>query len=214
MTDNKGIINIIEDLLGSGGSKALATAMLPLLRREGYVTFDAQNGFVLGDVPEGRWLEILAEAEPSVKRYEARMDGVVEKLDAEDLDEAKEAAEEWVREGSWSRTETLFLHACVVEIDNNGDETSHPVTVTLDPIEPSCAEGREHDWQAPFSIVGGIKEAPGTWGHGGGVTMQEVCVKCGCGRLIDTWAQDPETGEQGLRSVTYEEDKYALDVKK
>jgi hypothetical protein len=31
---------------------------------------------------------------------------------------------------------------------------------------------------------------------------------CGCARITDTWAQDPETGEQGLHEVRYEPDRY------
>lgn len=76
-------------------------------------------------------------------------------------------------------------------------------TATLHPIEPECDDG-EHKWESPVEIVGGIKENPGVWGHGGGVRIQEVCLKCGCGKLTDTWAQRLDTGEQGLRSITYD----------
>jgi hypothetical protein len=57
-------------------------------------------------------------------------------------------------------------------------------------------------------LVGGIEENPGVWGHGGGVVINEACVRCGCGRTTDTWAQDPSTGRQGLESVAYEEGAY------
>lgn len=37
---------------------------------------------------------------------------------------------------------------------------------------------------------------------------------CGCGKLTDTWAQDPCDGEQGLTSVSYEARKYAEDIQR
>lgn len=85
------------------------------------------------------------------------------------------------------------------------------VTVTMGPDEPECT-GAKHDWQSPIEIVGGIKENPGVWGHGGGVIITECCMHCGCKRTTDTWAQRPDTGEQGLESVTYEPGAYAEEI--
>jgi hypothetical protein len=92
-------------------------------------------------------------------------------------------------------------------LDQEGDEVDRDrIAAAIDPgiaNQPACVDGEDHDWQSPIEIVGGIKENPGVWGHGGGVTIQEVCLRCGCGKCTDTWAQDPETGEQGLRSIKY-----------
>jgi len=85
-------------------------------------------------------------------------------------------------------------------------------TVQLDEDEPDCSHDDGHEWGAPHSIVGGIKENPGCWGHGGGVVCHEVCLRCGCGRKTDTWAQRPDTGEQGFTVVTHEEGEYAEQV--
>ena len=38
-----------------------------------------------------------------------------------------------------------------------------------------------------------------------------MCRHCACKRTTDTWAQNKETGEQGLRSVSYEEDAYTVE---
>ncbi len=142
--------------------------------------------------------------------YEARMDGAAETIEADSLEEAIQATEDWARDGDWGHNDTtIWVHAVLVETDADGD-TIHRIKVQIDPDEPRCEDGQEHDWQSPLDIVGGIKENPGVWGHGGGVTIQEVCLHCGCGKLTDTWAQDPETGEQGLNSVTYQPDKYAV----
>lgn len=80
---------------------------------------------------------------------------------------------------------------------------SESVTVAVDPDEPPCRAGHQHDWQSPHAIVGGSAENPGVRGHGGGVIITEACMVCGCGRRTDTWAANPATGEQGLESVTY-----------
>ncbi len=83
-------------------------------------------------------------------------------------------------------------------------EWSETYTIRVDVAEPRCA-GAAHDWQAPYDVVGGIEENPGVWGHGGGVIITAVCAHCGMYRVTDTWAQRRDTGEQGLRSVTYRE---------
>ena len=41
------------------------------------------------------------------------------------------------------------------------------------------------------------------YGHGGGVIITEVCRHCGRYQITDTWAQNPENGEQGLTSTEY-----------
>lgn len=147
-------------------------------------------------------------------KYEARMEGASEEITADTLAEAIEQAEEWARDGSWDTGEgTIWVHAHLIEMGDDGEEIErHSITVQIDPDEPDCTSDEGHDWQAPYEIVGGIKENPGVWGHGGGVTIQEACLHCGCGKLTDTWAQDPETGEQGLDSTAYQPDKYTDEV--
>lgn len=82
-------------------------------------------------------------------------------------------------------------------------------TVTLNAKEPNCLDDEIHDWQSPLSLVGGIESNPGTWGHGGGVIIVDVCLHCGCKRITDTWAQRRDTGEQGLESVSYEANAFS-----
>jgi len=79
-------------------------------------------------------------------------------------------------------------------------------SVEIQPTEPECCDG-DHEWESPIGVVGGIKENPGVWGHGGGVVIQELCVKCGCGKTTDTWAQSCH-GEQGLHAVSYTVGQY------
>lgn len=61
-------------------------------------------------------------------------------------------------------------------------------------LAPECVDGGEHDWRAPYGLVGGIVENPGVWGHGGGIVSTEYCFRCGCQMRSDTWAQDPSDG--------------------
>jgi hypothetical protein len=121
------------------------------------------------------------------------------------------AAQEYIDGGDWGETpSTVWYQIWTVELDGDSDPTDGTEThrITVDPPEPACRRGAEHKWEAPHRLVGGLLENPGVRGHGRGVTIDEVCVRCGCGRRTDTWAQDRSTGEQGLESVTYTPGEY------
>lgn len=114
---------------------------------------------------------------------------------------AEAAAQEYADSGEWDTTGgTVWIHVGIVPVDAPEDPRS--VTITIHPPEPKCTAA-EHDWRSPHSVVGGLHENPGVVGHGGGVVITEVCAHCGAYRITDTWAQDRETGEEGLRSVAY-----------
>ncbi len=124
------------------------------------------------------------------------------------------AAREYVETGDWGddRTETVWIDILVWE-EGETREDGEWHTITLDPEEPECNCEDGHDWQTPYSILGGMKENPGVWGPGGGVVYNEVCMHCGCQKQTDTWAQRPDTGEQGLYSVKYTAGHYAEELK-
>lgn len=137
-----------------------------------------------------------------------------------EFESGQEAAQDYVDTGEWNMDEEsescwITVWAWREGIDIDGDIVQvdrDSYTIRVDPDEPECSDGEDHDWQSPLEIVGGIKENPGVWGHGGGVVIQEVCMRCGCGKLIDTWAQDPQNGRQGLTSVSYEPGKYTNEI--
>lgn len=141
-----------------------------------------------------------------------------------EADTTQEAAQQYVDDGEWGEIEeTSWVNVRVTgpmpeppEFDDASTHDDEPdnewIKITLEPDEPECEDGEEHDWQSPIEIVGGIKENPGVWGHGGGVTMTSVCIHCGTERVIDTWAQDMSDGVQGLESTSYEANKYADEV--
>ena len=101
-----------------------------------------------------------------------------------------------------------WRHALVIQPDGemrwDCEVDEYAADVELAPPEPDCVGDGEHVWEAPYSIVGGIKENPGVSGHGGGVIIDEICRYCGAQRNTNTWAQGPG-GAQGYRSVAYTE---------
>lgn len=140
-------------------------------------------------------------------------------VECEGAESSEEAAEQYVEGGDWGdRAETSWVNvrgyrkgvSAYGRIERVGD--CHKITI--DAEEPKCCDGDDHDWRSPFRIVGGIKENPGVWGSGGGVVIDECCIRCGCKRVTDTWAQDMSDGEQGLTSVNYEESCYADDLER
>jgi hypothetical protein len=107
------------------------------------------------------------------------------------------------------------IGGCVTDLPGDADEYESPRDAAAEcerrrnPI-PDCVDGKGHDghdWQTPIEIVGGIVENPGCWGHGGGVILHHVCMRCGCERVEDTWANDDHGGH--TTRVTYEPGKHA-----
>jgi len=146
-------------------------------------------------------------------------DGSEQIINAADLSDAQEQARDWARGGDWnliSEDSTIWVTVDVSRtiVDGDGDEAwehAATVTVAIDPPEPECCVGgAEHDWQSPHALVGGLEENPGVRANGGGVIVIECCMRCGCQRTTDTWAQDPSSGRQGLTSVSYELGAYEL----
>jgi len=127
---------------------------------------------------------------------------------ADSSEEALDAARENCDRSNYSDSKgTLWIDVKAV-CDETGEEDED--TVTLYEGKPDCSES-EHDWQQSHELFGGCKQNPGVWGHGGGVVIHEVCAHCGCKKVTDTWAQRPDTGEQGLMSVSYEPEAFTVD---
>lgn len=152
------------------------------------------------------------EAKLQSKKYEVREEcGGSDILTLAAGEDIEARLNDWVGEGDYGdRSETVWVRAWYQELDADGDPVGDEVriTVTLEADVPECSpldasDECEHDWQSPLRVVGGIKENPGVYGHGGGVIITEVCCHCGTYRETDTWAQNSETGEQGLTSVKY-----------
>lgn len=124
----------------------------------------------------------------------------------------EDAAQKYVADGDWGpQTKTQFHNIQVIEVDGD-DLDAEDHLVSVDPDEPPCDDDGEHDWRSPYALLGGLKENPGVFGHGGGVVSTEICVRCGCARTTDTWAQCPSTGQQGLESIEYDLDDERLEI--
>lgn len=111
--------------------------------------------------------------------------GSEDEFDAESEDEAKELAEDWVRDGEWGTA------GAVVLVDATSDEDdSFVLTVEVEPDENAIdehdrehqASGHTHRWESPHDVVGGCTENPGVWALGGvHYGFLEVC-RCGAHR--------------------------------
>lgn len=124
------------------------------------------------------------------------------------LDDAIAEAERAGETGDYDTSHGTVWTEIYIHCPDTDDQEC--ITVQIDPEAPPCLDGGEHDWQAPHKLVGGSKENPGVWGHGAGLLIYEACLRCGCRRTTDTWAQRPDTGEQGLTSVRYEPGYYRV----
>lgn len=130
-------------------------------------------------------------------------------LSACSMQDALAEAESNVDRANYSDAEGTIWIDVYVCCEDTGEQ-SETSTITLDADEPECSES-EHDWQSPYDLLGGLKENPGVWGNGGGVVIKEVCMHCGCMRVTNTWAQRPDNGQQGLRSVSHEPGAFDAD---
>lgn len=77
--------------------------------------------------------------------------------------------------------------------------------IAINPTPPGCVNGHEHEWHAPFALVGGVADNPGVFSVPGssGTITKEVCKHCNCGKSTNTGARNPNTGHQNLTSVSY-----------
>lgn len=127
-------------------------------------------------------------------------------------DDHSSAAAAYVATGAWDeRASTWWCSVVVNELGADGHpdpDTEQRHTVPVEPLEPRCLDHLGHRWERPHRLVGGLVENPGVVGHGGGVIVTSVCVRCGCSRIVDTWATDPNTGRQGLTSTAYDQLAY------
>ena len=135
-----------------------------------------------------------------MEKYVISDEQVSETVEADSMEDALEQAREWLLGVEWGTSQgTIRVSATVT--GPHGEERE--AAVTIDPEEPECPEGDEHDWQRPHELVGGLEENPGVWGHGGGITSIDVCMRCGLRKLVDTWADDGHGGH--MESTRYEQ---------
>lgn len=136
-------------------------------------------------------------------RYELNDGMSCHSITAATTDAAEDEARRWIEGGDYMCPETprtTWVDCRITEVDADdapvdGGE-SWTVTVQIDPPAPACTSADGHAWQ---QVPDGVR------GHGGGVIACDYCGRCGAYRIIDTWAQRPDTGEQGLTSVRYED---------
>ena len=124
---------------------------------------------------------------------------------------AEAAAKEYVDTGDWGENDgTICIDVWVTPYSSGGvgghhleQQSSAKHRVEIEPPEPNCTSD-EHAWMSPVKVLGGLRENPGVWGHGGGVIIREVCARCGKYRKTDTWATNSSDGTN-YTCVSYED---------
>ena len=132
------------------------------------------------------WNNQLPDIDGEWEAYETRFrvwdDGNSEIIEAEDMDAAKETAEEIWQDGSWDNKIYIDVYIQQLDFDDEpiGDMDEIEVECGEEPPEPDCADGEEHEWESPHELVGGLTENPGVWSTGGTTYVTKtVCKNCG-----------------------------------
>jgi len=144
--------------------------------------------------------------------YDRTGSSVREYITAESLDDAIRQGREWIEAGDWPDGDGERLPCEVREVVRHPDGSidreatdageAHDCSGRLPARQaPECSDGEEHDWQSPYSVLGGVRENPGCWGSGhGSVRSTEVCARCGQYRTVDHGASD-SSGQQMTRTT-------------
>jgi len=111
----------------------------------------------------------------------------------DDYDDESTMSTLWIDVEAWRRG--IYANADGTPREGRVQVEYH--TVALNPDEPPCLDEQSHNWSDDEDLAGHVHSS------GGGVVYSEVCTACGWERETDTWAQRPDTGEQGLQSETY-----------
>jgi hypothetical protein len=89
---------------------------------------------------------------------------------------------EWQYEPDSERVVWVDVPADADTEDITDEQDSHDCSGEYAPEIPGCdaAEDGEHDWQADYDVVGGIRENPGVHSHGGTtMSFRTCCARCG-----------------------------------
>jgi hypothetical protein len=173
---------------------------------------DCPNGLALAalhaaqathDAAREAW---LASDEP--RDWEVRDDQAQDTLREVAPDDVEAEIEAWLTDGDWDTSEgPLYLTAYAYPIDPTTGEACAEGRVegevTIEQDAPACADGEDHEWRTPHSVLGGLADNPGVWGAGAGIVSREVCAHCGAYRVSESARQD---GSGGYHEATsYEE---------
>lgn len=143
------------------------------LNLDGETEFESQNN-QLPEI-EGGW-------EDYVQRFKIWDDVINEIIESDDIDCAMDYAEEKWQDGLWDEKQLIELYVQEIDWDDKpiGDVLTKYIEVGEDPAPPECYEAEDHEWCAPFDLVGGLKENPGVWSLGGTtIHTITVCLHCG-----------------------------------
>lgn len=112
-------------------------------------------------------------------------------IEALDADDALDKVDRLDASDYGDPTATIWIHQTAVNVFDADD--CETMRCAIDPTEPACADGHTHEWADHGPVRG----------HGGGMMYSVRCPHCGTTKTVDTWAQDPSDGTQGLTSIAY-----------
>lgn len=142
------------------------------------------------------------EPKANFRLFDRTGGGVNEDIYAESMEAAIEAGREWIEAGEWGDYQgplecevgpIIYDEDGEVDEDSTYDADREDCSGEIAAEDPECEEDEdgEHDWQAPYEVVGGLKENPGVWGsQHGKVKCTEVCAHCGRYRHTNDGATD------------------------
>jgi len=155
--------------------------------------------------PQNNSLPIIGDWEEYVTRFHLSDDGSSEEIESDDMDSAKEEAEELWKGGDWD--EKCRISVRIQEIDWDDNDVGDPEWIAVecgeDPASPDCDED-DHEWETPHAVVGGLDSNPGCWSTGGtSMKFKSVCKHCGIYRIEHHTGAQYNPGE--VDTVEYED---------
>ncbi len=155
------------------------------------------------------WDDLSATAQKHIRatrpallnRWDCIDVGKVDTITADSAEEALDSFADTYSRDMYDCSGTVYVD---IRVRNQVTHEEEIRTITLAEPEPECVDGQAHDWQSPYSLLGGLKENPGVWGSGGGVRIKKVCAHCGAYRITETCAQRHDTGEYVGAETSYE----------
>jgi hypothetical protein len=143
-----------------------------------------------------RWYALVGDEGAESDPFEAGSD-------EEAIAEARQRVGEWIDPTEIS--DTAWVVERLVEVVGDERREVGEVARRIEPeAATTCPNGEEHEWVDDgtlYRLVGGLRDNPGVWGHGGGVTITEVCRRCGTEVVRDTWCQCGDYPSPGAEHV-------------
>lgn len=214
-------MKIIEKALETGIEKADLENLIRELFNSQTVEIDDENDVWIENPQQGHWISENEDQKKVMRdflvssltielprRFKVKTDNCDEIFESEDMDSAKEWAEDWLSDGEYG-DKPCYVNASVVELDEDDEEIGFQEDIEFEwegnVVTPDCDHEDGHDWQEPYEVVGGCKENPGVFGLSGAqIKSTSVCSRCGMYRVY-TSASTPGNYPKEPEKYEYED---------